>query len=164
MEKETDYVPVTVRFDASKSYIKNDDIVKFEYDYGDGVVEIRDAINPGHKYTEAGDYTVKLTVTGKSGKKYSTEKSLILKPAPQETRIGVSLKRAPIGQGIDFSSEESAGRIIEYFWQFGDGSISSEANPTHKYTKAGNYTVKLRVDFENNNSLTDETEIEIYKE
>jgi len=46
IEKDTDYVPVTVRFDASRSFIKNDDIVKFEYDYGDGVTEIRDAINP----------------------------------------------------------------------------------------------------------------------
>jgi len=45
--------------------------VKFEYDYGDGVVEVRDAINPGHKYTKAGDYTVKLTITGRSGKKYT---------------------------------------------------------------------------------------------
>jgi hypothetical protein len=32
------------------SQVQNDDIVKFIYDYGDGVVEERDAINPGHRY------------------------------------------------------------------------------------------------------------------
>ena len=88
----------------------------------------------------------------------------MLKPAAEATKIGVSRKKAPVGQGIDFSSEESAGRIIEYFWEFGDGNTSNEANPTHEYSKTGNYTVKLRVDFENNNSLTDQTEVEIYKE
>jgi len=164
IEKETDYVPVTVRFDASKSFIKNDDIIKFVYDYGDGIKEERDAINPGHRYTEAGEYTVKLTAVGESGKSYSIEKKLILKPAPQETKIGVSLKRAPVWQGIDFSSEKSQGRIIEYFWNFWDGNTSIEANPTHAYSKAGIYTVSLRVDYENNNSLVDEMEIEIYEE
>jgi len=62
MEYESNYAPVSVRFDASKSFIKDDDIVKFIYDYGDGIVEERDSINPGHRYTEAGDYTVTLTV------------------------------------------------------------------------------------------------------
>ena len=164
IEKDTDYVPVTVRFDASKSFIKNDDIVKFIYDYGDGVTEERDAINPGHRYVSPGDYTVKLTAVGKTGKSYTLEKKLILKPAAQETKIGVSLKKAPIGQGIDFSSEESEGNITAYFWNFGDGETSVDANPTHAYKKEGSYIVKLRVDYENNNSLTDEMEIEVYKE
>jgi PKD repeat protein len=63
MEYDSNYAPVTVRFDAAESYIKNDNIIKFTYDYGDGVIEERDAINPGHIYTKPGDYTVTLTVT-----------------------------------------------------------------------------------------------------
>ena len=31
-------------------------------------------------------------------------------------------------------------------WDFGDGSSSSEANPTHKYDKSGNYNVTLTID------------------
>lgn len=32
---------------------------------------------------------------------------------------------------------------IQYVWSFGDGTYSNEANPTHAYKKAGEYTVKL---------------------
>jgi PKD repeat protein len=96
MTYPSNYAPVTVAFDASKSYIKNDDIIKFIYDYGDGISEERDSINLGHKYIKAGDYTVSLTVIGKTGKTYSIEKKLILLPASQEVQISTSLKRAPI--------------------------------------------------------------------
>ncbi|MCD5375296.1 PKD domain-containing protein [Candidatus Gracilibacteria bacterium] len=164
LEYDSNYAPVTVRFDASKSFIKNDDIIKFIYDYGDGVSEERDSINQGHKYVEAGDYTVSLTVIGKTGKTYSMSKKLILLPAPQEVQISTSLKKAPIGQGIDFSSAGSAGQIVEYFWDFGDGNISTDANPSHSYDKTGNFTVTLRADFANKNSISDEVEIEIFEE
>ena len=164
MKYDSNYVPVTVRFDASKSFIKNDDIVKFIYDYGDGVTEERDAINPGHTYSQAWDYTVKLTVRWKTGTSYSTSKKLILLPPPQGVSITASLKQAPVWQGIDFSSDKSEWQIVEYFWDFGDGTISTEANPTHSYKKAGDYTVKLRADFANKNSISDEVEIEIVKE
>ena len=164
IEKPTDYVPVTVRFDASKSYIKNDDIVKFIYDYGDGTTEERDAINPGRKYTRPGDYEVMLTVVGSSGQRYSMTKSLILKPQPQWVKVSTSLKRAPTLQWIDFSSEESEGQITGYFWSFWDGNNSTKANPTHSYSKPWKYTVTLKVDFVNSNTLEDEIEIEVYEQ
>jgi uncharacterized membrane protein len=91
-------------------------------------------------------------------------KKLILLPAPQEVQISTSLKKAPIGQWIDFSSAGSAGQIVEYFWDFGDGNISTDANPSHSYDKTGNFTVTLRADFANKNSISDEVEIEIFEE
>jgi len=161
IENSSNYAPVSVRFDASKSYIKDDNIIKFVYDYWDWIVEERDAINPGHRYAKAWDYTIKLTVIWQTGKEFSLEKKLILLPAPQDVKISPSLKRAPVDQWIDFSSAESAGQIIEYFWDFGDGNISTDANPSHAYTKAWFYTVTLRADFVNNNSISDTIEVEI---
>ena len=38
---------------------------------------------------------------------------------------------------------ESIG-AASYHWDFGDGSFSSDDNPTHTYSSAGSYTVKLR--------------------
>jgi gliding motility-associated-like protein len=37
----------------------------------------------------------------------------------------------------------SVGKIIIWNWDFGDGSSSSERNPTHTYDKVGQYTVRL---------------------
>jgi len=164
IKKDNAYVPVTVAFDASTSQVKNENIVTFEWDYGDGVTEVRDAIVPGHKYTLAWDYDITLTVTTDTGKKYTSTQKLVLKPKPQTIEITASLKTAPVRQWIDFLSDESQWQITAYFWDFGDGNTSTQANPTHAYQKAWNYTVTLRLDFDNNNVLEEKVEIKIIED
>ncbi|MFC4563571.1 ThuA domain-containing protein [Nocardiopsis mangrovi] len=48
---------------------------------------------------------------------------------------------------VRFSSDGShhpdPGENIELSWDFGDGSTSTEADPVHTYTEAGNYTAQL---------------------
>ncbi|MGB9930139.1 MAG: PKD domain-containing protein [Methanosarcina sp.] len=39
----------------------------------------------------------------------------------------------------------STGNPVEWKWNFGDGTSSTEKNPTHTYKKAGKYTVILKV-------------------
>lgn len=39
----------------------------------------------------------------------------------------------------------SSGPVIEWQWNFGDGSYSTEQNPQHIYYRGGYYTVGLRV-------------------
>ena len=45
---------------------------------------------------------------------------------------------------VDFT-DKSTGAHVSYKWSFGDGKYSTEKNPEHIYTKAGNYTVNLTV-------------------
>ncbi len=42
-------------------------------------------------------------------------------------------------------SDLSTGNPFRWYWNFGDGAISSEQNPAHLYTSAGTYTVSLMV-------------------
>lgn len=54
--------------------------------------------------------------------------------------------RAPIT--IRFNSNGSFdpdGQIVSYFWEFGDGSTSTEANPAHVYNSPGRYNAHLVV-------------------
>lgn len=39
--------------------------------------------------------------------------------------------------------DNSSGKIIIWNWNFGDGSVSSEQNPTHEFQSKGTYTVTL---------------------
>ncbi len=45
---------------------------------------------------------------------------------------------------IQFNNTSSKQGAVS--WDFGDGNTSTEANPLHKYAKAGTYNVKLKVD------------------
>lgn len=157
----SEYAPTIVSFDSSLSKVRNDNIVKFIYDYGDWVVEERDAVNPGHRYLKEWNYTIKLTIVTEKWKEYSTSKSLILKSYESKASISVSMKEAPINQEIDFLSTWSMWQIIWYHWDFGDWETSSEANPSHAFKKSWTYKVKLTLDFANNNIMTEEIEIKI---
>ena len=53
-----------------------------------------------------------------------------------------------LGQAVQFSSSGSFdpdGTIASYYWNFGDSSSSSTANPTHTYGAPGLYTATLTV-------------------
>lgn len=61
-----------------------------------------------------------------------------------------------VNVAVSFSSagsDDPDGVIETYLWDFGDGQTSAEANPSHTYTAAGNYTVTLTVT--DNSGLTD---------
>ncbi len=50
-------------------------------------------------------------------------------------------------QTVEFTNQSADpdGSISSYSWEFGDGSTSTEANPTHTYNSGGEYTVLLSV-------------------
>ena len=46
---------------------------------------------------------------------------------------------------VTFDGSGSYGSIASYSWNFGDGETGTGVSPTHRYTSADNYTVKLTV-------------------
>ena len=47
---------------------------------------------------------------------------------------------------IDLSKDPTdAGEIVAWHWDLGDGSVSLEQNPRHRYTESGVYTVRMTV-------------------
>lgn len=164
VKTDSEYTPTIASFDASVSKVKWDNIVKFIYDYGDGIIEKRDAINPGHKYLVEWNYKIKLTIVTEKWKEYSTSKSLILKSPLSAWKITVSMKKAPINQEIDFLSTWSIWQIVWYHWDFWDGNTSNDANPSYTYTKPWKYKVILTLEYANNNIIKKDIEVEIIED
>jgi len=52
------------------------------------------------------------------------------------------------------ASVKGSYEISNWYWDFGDGSSSSEQNPSHEYSTIGIYTAALEVEDENGNSHT----------
>ena len=52
--------------------------------------------------------------------------------------------------------DRSSSAPNEWYWEFGDGGVSTEKNPSHTYMEAGQYTVRLTVGFPNNGPIRQE--------
>ncbi|KHF24801.1 PKD domain-containing protein [Solemya velum gill symbiont] len=68
------------------------------------------------------------------------------------------------GIAVNFSSKDSKdedGTIVSYAWSFGDGTSSSDANPTHTYATPALYNVSLTVTDDDGATDTDNTTAEI---
>ncbi len=114
----------------------------WKWSFGDG--STKTSQNPVHTYSKAGSYTVKLTVTNAAGSNTTTKTNYIKvigKPVAVFSATPTSGK-APLS--VKFT-DKSTGSPTSWKWSFGDGAVKTSQNPTHMYSKAGNYTVKLTV-------------------
>lgn len=120
-------------------------ISKWEWDFGDG--SISGLQNPRHVYTVAGNFNVSLRITNSVG----CTKTIT---SPQYIKINTGVKadftknipnscRPPVT--INFSNTSVGTGNLIYQWDLGDGTTSSEVNPSHTYTTNGSFTVKLIV-------------------
>ena|GEM_PF-280925 len=67
---------------------------------------------------------------------------------PPTAVAGASPTSGTVPLTVNFSSAGSSdidGTIVSYNWDFGDGTTSTLANPSHTYTAAGDYTARLTV-------------------
>lgn len=53
-------------------------------------------------------------------------------------------KKGPSPLNVRFQNF-TTGDLIRYYWEFGDGTVSTEESPTHIYSNEGKYSVKLTI-------------------
>jgi len=153
--------PLTVNF-SDDSTQGTGQINQWQWDFGDGNTSTESS--PEHTYTEPGNYTVNLTVSDEySSHSVTAAEPVVVLAVPPEAAMEVSATSGDMPFTVTFTDTSSAGsgEITQWLWDFGDGTTSSEANPEHTYTEAGNYTVSLTVTADGNDTVTQEEWIEV---
>ncbi len=138
----------TIVFDASISVDPDGDAMSYYWEFGDGTTEAGERI--AHKYDELKSYDVRLIVTDASGQVGNSSRyefPVKLNKSP-EAVAGTDKIVAP-DEVVTFdasASNDSDGKLVNYYWEFGDGSKMSGKQVSHKYENAGRYQVTLRVE------------------
>lgn len=122
-------------------------IARVEWDFGDGTVSREP--NPTHSYSAPGVYTIKLTVEDNESMRNTYLKTIVIEPLnyPPTAEFSFLPHEPKSGEQVSFADEsyDKDGSIVSWEWDFGDGSTSTEVEPSHIYTSEGNYTVTLTV-------------------
>ncbi|HNW38138.1 MAG TPA: PKD domain-containing protein, partial [Methanosarcina vacuolata] len=98
--------------------------------------------NPRHKYSKVGVYTVTLTAINGNGSSTLTKTEYIKVATKPVVNFSASPTSGTAPLTVEFI-DTSTGIPTGWKWNFGDGKTSTIQNPSHVYSKAGNYTVKL---------------------
>lgn len=130
-------------------------ITAWSWSFGDGSVGLTQ--HPTHIYTSAGTYTVSLSVMTSVGTDTETKTGYIVVTEAGPTAAFTASSTSglePLSVAFTDTSTAGSASITKWAWSFGDGSTSSEQNPTHIYVSPGKYDVSLTV----TTSIGDDTE------
>ncbi|MDX5321624.1 MAG: PKD domain-containing protein, partial [Bacteroidota bacterium] len=124
------------------STIGSGNITGWRWRFGDG--DSSNSQHPSKAYSADGVYSVDLEVTSDFGCKDTAVQNIRVfsKPTPA---FGSTEVCFPNTTNFYDSSSINSGQNQVWQWDFGDGSTANQQNPSHAYSVAGTYTVKLRV-------------------
>ena len=132
---------------------------KYLWDFGDNDGSTGKSVK--HTYEVEGTYTVTLTVIDDDSRIGVAKKDIDVLYKNKAPVASLDATYGGFGQQIKVNSiaffdggasSDPDGDILEFKWDFGDGSTSTLMRPNHVYTSIGNYTVTLTVSDPSNES------------
>ncbi|TKB99006.1 PKD domain-containing protein [Pedobacter cryophilus] len=127
-------------------------IVKWEWDFGDptSTSNLSNLQNPNHIFSAVKIYDIKLTVTTNLGCTKTIIKQINIYPLPVVNFDTPDICLDDASAQFTNKTTVADGSALTYIWDFGDPSSgilnsSTLVNPSHKYSSAANYQVKLMV-------------------
>lgn len=151
----------SIQFMASGNNPKG---AKFLWDFGDNTGSSGKSVS--HTYIEEGTYTVTLTVVDEDSRIGVAKEEVNILYRNQAPVASLEATYGGVGQQVKVNSiaffdggasSDPDGDVLEFEWDFGDGSKSTLLRPNHEYTSTGNYTVTLTVTDPSNESSSAET-------
>jgi PKD repeat protein len=141
---------LTMNFDATGSTAPGgvaDYVWQFNDAFGAQTVE-QTTPTITHTFPAAGAYSIGLTIFAHNG--FSIGNGAIVTTGHNGFSRGFTFSPAnpAAHRTVTFSALATMSNqpMINYLWEFGDGSTGSGAGPTHRYARAGTYTVTLVLD------------------
>lgn len=140
--------PLEVTIDPASSIHPDGLPLTYHWDLGNGTTYTTTDATPFTQWYEVGTYKPKLIVTDGHGGFDFLERTVTVANRAPSALVDWSTGG---GQGpltVHFRGERSSdpdGDAMTFLWHFGDGTTSTEMNPTHVYTNAGNFSVSLIV-------------------
>ena len=127
---------------------------KWIWNFGDGVtdtIHFPSSADVQHQYTVPGTYQVKLTVANNRGCTNEKTIPVSVTPAPVANfTYGAQQCEDQLLQFSDNSQTAGGGNLISWTWNFGDpisgvNNTSIEQSPSHQFSAAGHYYVRLKI-------------------
>jgi len=113
--------------------------IAYNWKFSDGGTSTQ--TNPAHNYPVAGNYSINLLATSSNGCKDSVSKSFTVNPKAKTTISAPS--EFCQDTALAFNGSSTAPNIQKWYWDFGDNSVDSTQNPSHKYNTVATFIVKL---------------------
>lgn len=116
--------------------------LRYAWDFGDGNTST--VRNPVHNYLTDGNFTVKLVITDQYG---CTDSMMRTSYISIRTPVAIFSVSDSVGTCpplvVDFTNTSQ--NYTSQLWDFGDGTTSTNSNPSHFYSTPGIYVSKLTV-------------------
>ncbi|HRI22401.1 MAG TPA: PKD domain-containing protein, partial [Panacibacter sp.] len=127
----------------------------FEWDFGDGTSIITNAPSLTHSYPAPGQYNIALRLIDTSYCNSPDSATLTINIAANVKAQFETPSYGCAPYDALFTNTSLAGQ--QFFWDFGDGTVSNIESPVHQYSIPGIYTIKLSVVDANTCNVTDST-------
>jgi gliding motility-associated-like protein len=130
--------------------------LSFTWDFGDDSPQVTsDNSSVVHSYSGPGTYKVTLVLADTSYCNSPDSMTFTLNVAANVKAQFTTPPTGCVPYNAVFTNTSLAGQTFE--WDFGDGTTSTQASPTHLYPAAGPYTIRLVANDPNTCNLTDTT-------
>ncbi len=134
-------LPLTINFTDS-STTTYDNICIWRWDFGDGTYSTEQ--NPSHIYNYEGTYQASLEVETDGGcTNNNTSSPLVINVFPNPTADFLTNKDVYFLPNDPVICINNSSGAIAYEWNFGDGTMSTQENPSHSYDVLGTYPIIL---------------------
>lgn len=129
--------PAPLRVDLRN--LSSGHISRFEWDLGDG--EARRSAALSHVFEHAGVYRISLTAKGPRGTDRAEREVRVL--ALGTVVAAFALRPVKGYAPLEVQTRNLSRNATSFRWEFGDGAISVDSEPTHRYERPGRYLVRL---------------------